>query len=65
MRRIRFSSSRTLPGQACGFSRSSAAGVDGLGRQALAVGAQQEGAGQVRDVLDPLAQRRQAHAARR
>ena len=59
-RRMRFSSSRTLPGQACFFSRSTAPGSSSLQRQAFAVGALKEVAGEKRDVFHTLAQRREA-----
>ena len=58
-RRTRFSSSRTLPGQRCCFNRSSACGIELLGRQAVLLGQCEEMPDQVRQILDAFAQRRQ------
>ena len=59
-RRIRFSSSRTLPGQRWRRRISSAVIVERLGRQAFVLGLAQEMARQVGNILDALAQGRQA-----
>jgi len=51
-----------VAGPLVGLQPLQGAGVDRLGRQALAKGAQEEGAGQIRNIVGAVAQRRQAHA---